>query len=269
MNMNIKYLFYLLSLFSISCALKIRIPSGNSSFPSAVSPQHPLPIMDNQFHLIKTCDTITPQLTGADLLAYYTQDFYNGLTSFHSELVIVRHEIQRMAHFSTHRIIYKMQGSSGNVMYVALKIKVSEHHEVNVVSYIQSADYSEIMQMMGFKDQRMFSYPCGNLHAQCVQAFVRMAGRMNTCQGSVPVVPEPLIVNPTHSINNKQRRKKRRKRRKRRRLKRKINRMMKKLHNNMERFDQLEKMPLNDMDARIEVTHDNGEMLHVGSAGPN
>ena len=269
--MTPKTLIPLISLFSLACALKIRLPGGSDHYPGTYPLNDPMPSMDHQYHLIKTCDSITPQLTGADLLAYYSQDFYHGLTSLHTQLNIVRHEIQKMALYSKHRIVYQMQGSSGNLMYVALKIKVTGGTQVNIISYVQSADYSEIMAMMGFNDNQMFSYPCGNLHNQCVKAFVKMASLINVCQSSVPVVQEPIFMNQGMHPRNNKRRRRRKLRRKKRKLRRKMKKMMNRMNNQLDDMElsELSETPFNDVDATVHVTNDSGDMVYVGSSGPN
>jgi hypothetical protein len=159
-----------------------------------------------------------------------------------------------------------MQGSSGNVMYVALKIKVM-NDQVNVISYIQSGEYSEIMSMMGFNDNQMFSYPCGNLHNQCVKAFVRMASRINVCQPD-PMVQKPVFMN--HGQSQRHRRKRRNRiRKQKRKLRRKMKKMIRKMNDEFDDLSELNDTPFTDVNATIQVSNDQGDMFHVGSAGPN
>jgi hypothetical protein len=235
--MRTTQLISLLTLLSTLSAIKIKIPTGGSGgahgIPLSVSPVHPPGIVDPSYHLIKTCDAFTPSISGADLLAYYSQDLYNNLRNMHDDLIIVRHEIQKVMGYVLHRIVYRM-GGSGSGHFIGLKIKVSSGSSVSVISYIQSVEYSEVCRMMGFPDVQMFNYPCGNLKRQCLQAFVRMASRINVCSGTqnvgpfpgnvavnpVPVVapqPMPISVTVTHQPGNKGGKKRRRRRRRRKR----------------------------------------------------
>lgn len=263
----------LLLLLSQSQAIKIKIPTGSMGAHPPLPPSPHLPgppiMADPSFHLIRTCDAFTPQISGADLLAFYSQDIYNSLRNIHEQLMIVRHEIQKLAGFALHRIIYKMGGASGASQFVALKIKVAANHQVSVVSYIQSIDYAEICRMMGFPDQRMFSYPCGNLKSQCVQAFIRMASSINMCSGGNQMHVVDDFDYPVDHARKMKRKMKSKMRRRRRRQKRKMMHAM----DAMDGFGDMDMSAFEgngarDISATIHVENGSGEMIHVGSARP-
>lgn len=265
-------IFTILSASSLS--LKIRIPTTQNMSPTPNHHSNPI-----HYNLIKSCDSITPQLSGADLLAYYSQDIYQGLANLYNELLMVRHEIQAMSGYSNHRIVYQMTSSGGLAVYIALKIKVMGL-KVSVVSYIQSSDFTEIITMMGFPDNQMFSYPCGNLNGRCVQAFIRVAQKINVCQPA-PVVPQILPAPIGGGMNypgsqmpsggsgsmrggNKRRRMRRKNRRKRRRK-------MKQMQyddSSLESFANSDISPFQDVNATIKVHDPNGQMIHIGSSRP-
>ena len=155
-------------LISTSIAFKIRVPA----------PVDP-------FTLTRSCDAITPQISAADLLAVYSQDVYQSVANLRYQLYLVRHEINQMSRYSEHRIAFKMNGG-GATTYIALKIRVSGA-QVDVVIYVQAADFGEVANVMGFPNNEMYSYPCGNLSGQCAQAFVDVAEQINVCPA--PVMP--------------------------------------------------------------------------------
>lgn len=263
-------------LLSCSLSLKIRIPTPQTTSQVPNYPSNHV----HSYNLIKSCDSITSQLSGADLLAYYSQDIYEGLANLFNELLMVRHEIQTMSGFANHRIIYQMTNSGGLKVYIALKIKVVGL-QVNVVSYIQSSDFSEVIGMMGFPDNQMFSYPCGNLSGRCVQAFVRVAKKINVCQTAPvapvnPIVQMPIVDSGNYGINHipfkgkghmkRKNMAKRKKRRKRRRQKRK---QMQYDDSSLESFGNFEDhTPFQEVNANIQVHDQNGQTIHIGSARP-
>ena len=263
----------LASLFSSSNSIKIRIPTGdlgpnNSSYhPSG--PAIPS-IGTHPYHLIKTCDSITPQISGADLLAYYSQDFYNGLANLHRKIVIVRHEIQRYVEYSYHRIVYQMDNTGYGSTYIALKIKVSLQMSVSIVSYVQSSNFSEIVSMMGFPDNQMFSYPCGNLQSQCVQAFTKMVHKVNICNspggyGSPSYLPQPQ----SHG-HGRHRGKGRRKRFNHPRRRRRREKWADQSYDSFDDLDShgLDDGPFKEVNATIDVTDGHGRKISIGSSRP-
>lgn len=245
-------IFLLISLLSPSQSLKIRIPTGNSGGHN--NNFHP-PMGGNPYNLIKTCDSITPQISGADLLAYYSQDFYHGLANLHRQIVIIRHEIQNFVDYSYHRIVYRMSDAGSGQTFIALKIKVSMHKQVSIISYVQSLNYVEIVTMMGFPDNQMFSYPCGNLQSQCVSAFTKMVRKVNICGNSGGY---------DHGGSYPEKRRKRRRRRRRRRRKKWSNR-------SYDSFDDLDSQtgPFKEVNATIDVTDGQGRVITVGSSRPH
>lgn len=242
----------LICLLSPTLSLKIRIPTGHSGgHPDNFHP----PMGGHPYHLIKTCDSITPQISGADLLAYYSQDFYQGLANLHRQIVIVRHEIQNYSEYSYHRIVYRMSDAGFGLTFIALKIKVSRMKQVSIISYIQSSNYTEIVSMMGFPDNQMFSYPCGDLQSQCVSAYTKMVRKVNIC--NYPGGYDQAVSYP------KKRRKYRRKRRKRR--------MMKHLSEpSYDSFDDIDSHdgPFKEINATIDMTDGHGRHITVGSSRP-
>ena len=247
-------LFYLTLLFSLSLSIKIKIPTGSThpSPPMHVSPPliPPVAPMD-PYNLIRSCDSFTPQISGADLLAYYSHDIYNSLQSLNEELVIVRHEIQRLMGYTNHRIVYRMRRiSAGGSVFIALKIKVSMTHQVSVLSYIQSSDFSEISTMMGFRNNQMYSYPCGNLQSQCVQAFVRMAAKINVCQG------DSYLPNGNPFVNGMGPHRRRRKKH------------MMHIYNdyNDSELDDLSDSLDHDINANIRINNRKGKLIQIGSS---
>ena len=207
---KLNFLYALLTLTTPLLCIRIRIPKAHGPRPGPQIFPHPLPNLNphpypqsppdfhnkHPYSLLRTCDPLTQNIQGADMLAMYSQLIYQRIVDVRQEMLIVKHEVSNYNGYAHHKMLYRIQNSSSySVVFIGMNVRISTYQKMEIISYIQSQEINEIISMMQFIDNRVYKYPCGNLRPQCAQAFIRMASTINSCGSMSPANPLDIMNN--------------------------------------------------------------------------